>query len=293
MLGLFGKIQRRQAIKPRRRSNLALEALEARTCLTGPSLTLTLTLTAQAYPGHMVMLSGQVIDSMPGWATVSFSGAVVGSVQTDASGNFAFSTFNAGLGNVSATATDCSGLVSSPLSAPLNVSAPTVTVGWSYGTAGDIVVFGQVSDIDAGGRTVTLSGAVNGTVGTDASGSYSVHLRPGGSGTVIQAVVTDLWGLVSNAATVQFNPPAPVITDFSATKNTGNVWTFSGTVDSPEPAGCIVLLGGLSSLSNKCVSVATDGTFAIEIQLAVGESGTATAVASGFGPNSDMATCLV
>jgi hypothetical protein len=267
-----------------------LEGLEARYCLTAAPA---LTLSAQACPGHMVMLSGSVLDSQPGGVEVSFSGAAVGSVITDASGQFAFQTCNASLGSVSATATDQLGLLSNAVSASISVSAPTVTVSWTYGTRGDIIISGQVSDIDPGGRTVTLSGAVSGTAVTNQDGSYSVHLRATAYGTLIQAVVTDLWGMVSIPASTPFNPPAPVITAFTATMNTGNAWTFAGTVKSPEPGGLMIQFGGLPSLKDKCVSVATDGTFAIEIQLAAGESGEATAIATGFGPNSSPASYLV
>jgi hypothetical protein len=266
-----------------------LEGLEARYCLTAP----TLTLSAQACPGHVVMLSGSVVDSQPGGVNISFSGAAVGNVVADASGHFAFQTSNASLGSVSATATDAQGLSSNAISASISVSAPTATVSWTYGTDGDIVVSGQVSDIDPGGRTVTLSGPVSGTAVTNPDGSYSVHLRATGYGTAIQAVVTDLWDMVSVPATTPFNPPAPVITGFTATKTPDNSWKFSGTVQSPEPGGLMIQLGGLPSLQNKCVSVATDGTFAIAIQLAAGESGEATAIATGFGPNSSQASCLV
>jgi|GEM_PF-5827577 len=290
MFGLFGKPRPRPASKPKRRATLMLECLEARYCLTAPPA---LILSAQACPGHMVMLSGSVLDSQPGGVSVSFSGAAVGSVTTDWSGHFAFQTCNASLGDVSATATDQLSLLSNAVSASISVSAPTVTVSWTYGTSGDIIISGQVSDIDAGGRTVTLSGPVSGTTVTNQDGSYSVHLRATGYGTPIQAVVTDLWGMVSAPAITPFDPPAPVITAFTATMNTGNVWTFAGTVQGPEPGGLMIQLGGLSSLKDKCVSVATDGTFAIELQLAVGETGEATAIATGFGPNSTAALYLV
>lgn len=288
MSGLFGKP--RPAAKPKRRATLMLEGLEARYCLTAPAA---LTLSAQVCPGHMVMLSGSVLESQPGGVNVSFSGAAVGCVTTDWSGHFAFQTCNASLGNVSATATVQEGLLSNAMSASISVTAPTVTVSWTYGTSGDIIISGQVSDIDPGGRTVTLSGPVSGTAVTNPDGSYSVHLRATGYGTPIQAVVTDLWGMVSVPATTPFDPPAPVITGFTATKNPDNSWKFSGTVQSPEPGGLMIQLGGLPSLQNKCVSVATDGTFAIAIQLAAGETGQATAIATGFGPDSAQATFMV
>ncbi|HEV3116084.1 MAG TPA: hypothetical protein VGY58_03470, partial [Gemmataceae bacterium] len=247
MFGLFGKPRPRPASKPMRRATLMLEGLEARYCLTAP---LALTLSAQACPGHMVMLSGSVLNSQPGGARVSFSGAAVGSVTTDWAGHFAFQTCNASLGDVSATATDQLSLLSNAVSASISVTAPTVTVSWTYGTSGDIVVSGQVCDIDPGGRTVTLSGPVSGTAVTNQDGSYSVHLRATGYGTPIQAVATDLWGMVSVPATTPFNPPAPVITDFTATMNTGYVWTFAGAVKGPEPGGLIIQLSGLPSLQD-------------------------------------------
>src|SRR5438270_8391667 len=80
MFGLFEKSRPRPASTPKRRAMLMLERLEARYCLTAPPA---LTLSAQACPGHMVMLSGSVLDSQPGGVKVSFSGAAVGSVTTD------------------------------------------------------------------------------------------------------------------------------------------------------------------------------------------------------------------
>src|SRR5947209_16765133 len=101
MFRLLSRSQTKRAARPLRRASLGVEALEARHCLTGPSLTLT----TQVLPNHMVQLSGVLTDNFfPGGVPVRFSGAVTGSTMTDWGGHYSFWTPNASLGSVSASA---------------------------------------------------------------------------------------------------------------------------------------------------------------------------------------------
>jgi hypothetical protein len=270
MLGLLARSRRKSSPVRPRRSPLLLEALESRYTPAAP----TLTLNAQALAYHLVQLSGMMSDSVPGGATVSFSGAASGTTATDPTGHFSYLTSNASLGQVDAVALDRFGQLSNTATTNISVSAPAITLNYTYGTGGMITLFGTVTDIDAGWRTVTFSGALNTTVTTRSDGSFSLTTQTGIGN--IQATAMDLWGLTSAAAQVSINPTPPVITDFTGVQGANNCWTFSGKVTAQEPAGMMVALDGLPDL-HTVAQVKPDGTWSVTVQLAMGEKGTATA----------------
>jgi hypothetical protein len=273
MIGLLARFRRKSSPMRPRRSHLLLEALESRYA---PAAGPVLMLNAQALVGHLVQLSGTLIDPLlPGGATVTFSGAASGTTVTDSTGNFSYLTSNASLGQVTAVGVDLLGQFSNTATASIPISAPTITLNYTYGTGGKITLFGTVTDIDAGGRTVTFSGVVNTTVTTRADGSFSLTTATTGAGT-IQATTMDLWGLTSAAAQVTINPSPPVITDFNGVHGTNDWWTFSGKVTAQEPAGMTVALDGLPDL-HTVAQVKCDGTWSAVVELAMGEKGTATA----------------
>jgi hypothetical protein len=76
----------------------------------------------------------------------------------------------------------------------------------------------------------------------------------------------------------------PVISNFSASNVSGNLWTFSGHVtDDQSVAGLIVNLGGLPSLQGITATVNSQGWFSVTVQLGTNESGTATAQTTDAG----------
>jgi len=271
MLGLLARSRRKSSPVRARRPPLLLEALESRYTPAVP----TLMLNAQALVGHLVQLSGAMMDPLPGGGTVTFSGAASGTTVTDPSGHFSYLTSNASLGQVSAVGVDLLGQLSNTATANISVSPPSITLNFTYGTGGNITLSGTVADIDAGVRPVTFSGVVNTTVTTRPDGSFSLTTHTTGVG-AIQATTMDLWGLTSAAAQVSINPTPPVITDFNGIQGANNCWTFSGKVTAQEPAGMMVALDGLPSL-HTVAQVQADGTWSVTVQLAMGEKGTATA----------------
>jgi hypothetical protein len=167
-----------------------------------PSLTFSVTYGAE----NWVTLTGMVADESPAGRTVTFSGAVSGSVVTTAGGMFSL-TLRGSLGAVHANTTDQWGQAATTASVNLVSSAPVITefeaVHASYG---NVWTFrGRVSDEYRGGLTVQLGGVgslATQTVTVDANGYFSitVELQPGESG-LATARVTDWWGLQSAVVT--------------------------------------------------------------------------------------------
>ena len=230
MLGLFNLFSRTRPTTtrsaPRRTARLFLEQLETRDCpalmgmgLVGPPITppivvqtppmmvspvLTLSLTMNGLKS--VTLSGSVMDGNPASLTVTFTGAVNASTQTDNNGNFSL-TINADrLGTVQASTTDGMGLVSNTATVTIAVTPPVI-MNFSYVNQLGIGGFsGTVIAPDAAGMTVTLQGPptpfVNGVnVTADANGNFQfiVPIDPSEFGRVT-ATCTDCWGQVSNVA---------------------------------------------------------------------------------------------
>lgn len=135
---------------------------------------------------------------------------------------------------------------------------------------------GHVTDEVPAGRTVTFTGQYSGTALTNASGNYSVTVQAAALGT-ISATTTDPEGQLSNTAQGQVTSNAPTISNFTATRLSGTTYTFSGYVMDESPGGRTVTFGGLPSLQGQTVTTAANGSFSRTLQLAAGESGTATA----------------
>jgi hypothetical protein len=83
----------------------------------------------------------------------------------------------------------------------------------------------------------------------------------------------------------------PIITDFYAVCNYGNVWTFSGHVlDNGSSCPINVNFGNLNSLMGKSTEVRDDGSFLLIVTLAPGESGLASAQAVEDSPQALAST---
>src|SRR5262249_5631776 len=130
----------------------------------------------------------------------------------------------------SASVRDGAGLSSPSYDYILSSQTPSVSIWFTnWGANRQLTIWGQVSDEIAGGRTVTFSGAVSGSVVTDADGSFQVTLQATQLGE-IRASVTDSWGQTFNQVVQTLTNNAPQILSFSAHCGPGNCWTFCGTV---------------------------------------------------------------
>lgn len=288
MFSLFReKRSRHRAGRLRNEMRLTLEALETRWCPSSPP---TLTLQATVLPNHQVQLSGSVTDSNASGVAIAFSGAVQASTTTGSDGDYSYITSNASLGNVTAVATDQNNLSSAPVTATIVVTPPSVTASVTCSSnSKSVTVSGQVSDIDQGSLTVTISGIVNGTVATSSNGSYTFTAQASGLGNV-SASTSDEWGQASNTATAAASCPAPTISNFSAVQSSPGYWTFTGQVNAPNPGNLTVVLGGVAS-GHSCTTAA-NGSFSITLQLTIITAGEATAQTTDiWGQQSNVAYC--
>jgi hypothetical protein len=242
----------------------------------------------------MVQLSGTVTGGQIGGVTVNFSGAAVGSTTTDVNGAYSYTSSSAALGLVFATELDAKHNPIAGAGAAITVADPAVTLSIAYGAQNSVTLSGTLTDIDAGGETVTLSGVAAGSVVTDSNGNFSLTTTASGLG-AIDATTTDLWGQTSNTAEVMVAPAAPVIDSFVAIYEGNNLWHFSGHVNAANPEGMTITFGGVNGvLAGQTTTVSADGTFAVAFFLPEGTYGIASAVTTdGFGQTSDYAFCSV
>jgi hypothetical protein len=275
-------------------ARLSLEALEARWCpsricldgLTPPRI---LGFAAGALPGHMALLSGSVDDPNPAGLTVNFDGTVSGSTTCDANGNFSYLTSDAALGSIMAVASDSAGLCSGRAWTILSVPPPILTLTITYGSQRTVTLAGQVTDLDAAGRTVTFSGVVSGSAVTGADGKFTLTTQASALGNV-QSSTVDLWGQSSNTAQVTVASAPPVISNLTVYQANANTWVITGSVADESAAGLVIQFSGLASLAGKTAVVGANGTFSLTFQLQPGEQGEVYAqTADWWGLNSNQA----
>ncbi len=217
---------------------------------------LTLSVTPQG--GQVVTVSGQVSDLDAGDCSVSFSGVVSGSVQTNPDGSFRYTTTASGLGTIDAVATDRRGLHSNTAEAELTDSAPTLTLNVTPDHGQMVTISGQVSGVDSGFCLVSFSGIVSGSVSTNPDGTFSLTTTASGLGT-LSATATDSWGVASGTVQTQLNAATPSVT-VSATQDWTNIVTLTGQVTGPDPTADLVVFSGALSSS---VTPAADGSFSL------------------------------
>jgi hypothetical protein len=276
---MFGLLTRRPrpSVRAPRRTQLTVERLETRYC---PAPVIT-SFTATVTSGKSVTLTGTLTDGNPSSVSVAFSGVMSGSTTADANGNFSYTANATGLGTVSAVGTDAQQLTSNTAQAQVAAAKPSLTLYYSIVTQTKVVLTGTVTAGTAGGLTVSFTGVVSGSTITKSDGTYLTTLNASGLGQV-QATVTDVWGQVSDPASVTVTQAPPSIVSFQANRNSGTTWTFSGTITDLTAAGDTVTFSGLPSLQGKTATTQSDGTFSLVVTLRQGEDGTAAAICTDW-----------
>lgn len=203
-----------------------------------PSLTLAL---AQG-PNRMVTLTGQVTDESAAGLTISFSGAVTGSVTTGSDGSFSFEVEATTPGLIQATTADGWGLESNVAEVTLTNQAPSLTLSLTRGSGQTVTLSGQVFDEVPAGLTVTFGNAVTGTATTDANGYFSLTTPAASLGT-ITATVEDWWGLTSEVASANLEDEAPTLT-LGFTHGPNQTITLHGWILDEDAEGCVVTFTG-------------------------------------------------
>lgn len=263
MFGFLGTRKRRQPATVMNRARLGLEALEARYCPSAPELYLQ----APSLSGHTVQLNGQVTDSNPASVQITISGVVSGTTTADSSGYFSFVGTASEQGTISAVGVDGDGLTSNTAQTQVAVSNPTISEFQIEDVVHrNVTIVGTVTDEDPAGLTVTVSGAVSGSMVTDNNGVFSAILPASALGS-IQAVVTDSWGLTSATAKVTLTAVPPDIEDFGAANTAGNWWTISGYIPGPNTQGEIVTFSGFPAVNGLTATVDSTGHFYLTLQL--------------------------
>jgi hypothetical protein len=277
----FSRPRRKRAPSGPRYARLGLERLETRDC---PSLSVGLG-SPSVMPGHWARVDGMVSGNNPGGVAVNLTGAMSGATTTDSSGHFSYTTQNATLGAVTVTATDGQG-GSASASTTLMKQPPSVTLNITYGSQRTVTLAGRVTDMDAGGRTLTFTGKVTGTTTTGSDGSFSFTTQASALGAV-QATT-------SSPAQANVTSMAPQIISFTASASVGNLWTFRGQISDESAPGLTVTFGGLAQLVNQTTTVASDGSFTLSVFLPAGTYGDATAVTTDWwGLQSNMAVATL
>jgi hypothetical protein len=182
-------------------------------------------------------LGGIVSGAGAAGATITLSGAAAASATTDSFGNYNFS----GLTDGTYTATPSeAGYVFTPASQTVTISgAHNLSVNFASALPG-YVISGTVSG--GPGITVSLTGAVNVSTTTDASGNYSLPAVPNGTYTVTPSGVG--YSITPTSQSVTVNGANVGSINFTAASN---AYSITGTISSG--AGATVSLTGGSTLT--------------------------------------------
>jgi hypothetical protein len=285
VFGIFSFLRSEKSKKAPCSYRLRVDELEERYCPSAAHLTLT----AVVLPGHEVQLTGTVTGDQVAGYNVMINGAVSVQATTDSNGNYSVTTSQASLGSIYAVGMNQALQSTDTAYASIAVTAPALTMSLSYGSQNHVTLNGTLTDIDAGSRTISISGVAGGTATTDSSGNFSLATTATALGD-IYATETDLWSQVSNTAKVTATDNHPVIADFAAINVSDNVWTFQGSVSDENAEGLVVRFGGLMSLSGQTATVQADGTFSYTCTLTGMDTGTATAITTDWwGQDSNQA----
>jgi hypothetical protein len=92
----------------------------------------------------------------------------------------------------------------------------------------------------------------------------------------ITATVTGSDGVTHASATASLTDSPPVISNFTATSNGRNIWTFGGTVSAQYAPGLVVTFsGGPAAINGQTAVVQANGTFSLTVQISSSTSGSA------------------
>ena len=113
--------------------------------------------------------------------------------------------------------------------AVIAVANPTITLAVTGSSSGTVTFSGKLTDVDAAGQTVNISGASVGSVVTDAEGNFTFTTAAADLD-IVEVSATDLWGETSNTAEVD-------VADANTTSLLHNfmpgLYCSAGTVEGP------------------------------------------------------------
>src|SRR5439155_25046405 len=118
-----------------------------------------------------------VTTDFPTMTTVNFSGAASGSATPNSAGQYGLITSNAGLGTVSAVATDWMMQSSNTMQDTIAVTPPSLTLSLNYGSARSVTLSGQLTALDHSARAISFSGVATGNVNTASDGSFTYAVQ--------------------------------------------------------------------------------------------------------------------
>jgi uncharacterized protein (TIGR03437 family) len=177
-------------------------------------------------------LSGTI--SGGGGATVALSGAASQTATADGAGNYTFS----GLANGNYTVTPTkSGSTITPVNKAVTINGANATANFSATQQ----TWGISGVVSGGTATLTLTGPVNLTTSTDASGNYSFAGLPNGSYTLTPSASGFTFTPANRAITI--NGANQTALNFTAAQQ--QTWSISGTITSGANAA-VALSGGAS-----------------------------------------------
>jgi hypothetical protein len=177
--------------------------------LTSSSPTVTFTVTPGA--NGSVTVAGQVIGDDVADDTITFTGAVNGSMTAAPDGSFRYTATPTASGLVQVFATDVWGQTSDPAQQTADTLGPVITAFGAVQAGGNNWTFsGTVNASNPDGLTVQLGGlpdlqGVTASVGPDGTFTVTVQLPPGECGTA-SAQVCDAWGNTSYSVSVLVSP---------------------------------------------------------------------------------------
>jgi hypothetical protein len=224
---------------------------------------------AQTPPPSTYSISGTITPSAGGnGATVTLSGRASATTTANSSGNFTFT----GLANGTYTITPShTGFTFSPGSATVTISGANVTSGVNFtATAQSFSISGTISPVAGGsGTTVTLSGAANATTTADSSGNYAFSGLANGTYTITPSHTGFTFS--PSSATVTINGANVTGANFTATAQTGQTYSISGTITPVAGgSGATVTLSGAAaatttanSSGNYTFTGLSNGTYAV------------------------------
>lgn len=248
MLAFFRRGQGRSSVRRRQPvRRFRVEALEGRNLPTAMGVTLM----AQTADAHNVNVSGEVMFfNSPSVCSIVLGGEVNAKLSTDANGYFEYYGPAAGLGTVTAQATDSGGVQVGGSTGIMDSPQPQIN-GLSIMATGQgkqVEITGSVSAGDVSGLTVTFAGPVGlaaGSTTTDANGDFDLITTATNLGS-LAATVTDVWGVQSTWSTTLIVSP-PQITYLTAADEGNGIWNFYGNVSGPDVGDDTIQFSGIAS----------------------------------------------